>query len=84
MSETLKTLKTREEKAMTKWNSSNEKCATCDYWSGPREIINFGNYDRVENNDRGACNFPGSASRHIDNKPAVFSCPNWRKWGAIK
>jgi hypothetical protein len=67
-----------------KWSSSIRKCATCDYWSGPRELVNYGAYVEVDPNDRGACNCPGSASRALDNKPAQWTCPQWDKWGALK
>jgi hypothetical protein len=69
---------------MTKYSSSTEKCATCDYWAGPRELINYGRYVQVDNDARGSCNCPGSTSRRLDNKPAVFTCPQWSKWGALR
>jgi hypothetical protein len=63
---------------------SMRKCGTCDYWSGNREIVNFGNQCEFENNDRGSCNEPNSSSRLNENKTAQMSCPKWRKWGQLK
>lgn len=67
-----------------KWSSSAEKCGTCDYWGGDREIVNFGNYVEVDSNEKGACNCKGSSSRNLDNKSAIWSCDKWEKWGALK
>lgn len=67
-----------------KYNSKIEKCATCDYWGGDRDIVNFGNYVEVELSAKGACNCPGSSSRNINNKQAIWNCPQWNKWGALK
>jgi len=67
-----------------KYNSSAERCITCDYWAGDRELINFGNYVEGDPNTQGSCNEPDSSSRHLDNKPAQWHCPNWSKWGALK
>ena len=64
--------------------SSIKKCATCDYWIGERELINWGRQVKFETNDMGSCNEPKSASRHLDNKQAQFSCPKWKKWGPLK
>jgi hypothetical protein len=69
---------------MMKWNASQKKCATCDYWAGPRELVNYGAYVEIDSNDMGSCNCPGSTSRHLDNKQAQWTCPKWDKWGALK
>lgn len=69
---------------MSKWNSSNKKCATCDYWSGCREIVNFGNYVEVDNSEKGSCNANGSTQRINEAKVAVWVCSDWEKWGALK
>ena len=67
-----------------KCTSSMRTCGTCDYWVGNREVINYGNQCEFDNNDRGSCNEPDSSSRMNENKTAQMSCPNWRKWGALK
>lgn len=64
--------------------SSMKKCGTCDYWSGDREIINLGNQCEFDNNAKGSCNEPNSGQRLCENKLGQFSCPKWRKWGALK
>ena len=64
--------------------SSMKKCGTCNYWSGNRKIINFGNQCEFDNNERGACNESDSGSRQFDNKTAQMSCSKWEKWNALK
>jgi hypothetical protein len=64
--------------------SSMKKCGTCDYWCGNREITDMGRQCEFENNDKGSCNEPGSSSRLLENKQAQWSCPKWKKWGALK
>ena len=67
-----------------KYNARAEKCATCTFWGGDRDVINFGNYIEVNPNDQGACNAEGSTSRHLDSKSAQWGCNQWEKWGALK
>ena len=67
-----------------KVSSSTEKCVTCDFWCGCRELVQFGAYVEADASEQGSCNKPNSSSRLSENKQAQWSCSDWEKWGALK
>ncbi len=67
-----------------KWNKSNQKCVTCEFWGGSRNVVQFGRYVEAENmQEKGACLHPTSASKYIDNKNSTDTCPKWEAWRVL-
>ena len=64
--------------------SSWKNCATCAYWSGPRETDYWGSWSKVENPSVGhKCIIPrGGWKGH--QMQASSSCRDWMKWPALK
>ena len=67
-----------------KFSSNTQKCMTCDYWCGDRDVVQFGGYVEADSNEQGSCQAPGSSSRLLENKSAQWSCSKWQKWGPLK
>ncbi len=70
---------------MTSFPSSNEKCATCEYWGGERELKSGGHSVSVSSvNDYGEC-YAGTFSSVTQGFPACRQkCKNYEKWRALK
>lgn len=59
---------------------SHTICATCEFWSGPREMNNNRSQVSVEGDATGKC-FVGATPvpRRMSN-----NCPKWKKWAVFK
>lgn len=63
-------------------SSSARVCVTCSFWCGSRQPSwdrQYVEYD--SSNDRGEC-AGGGWDRY--DKSANYSCPQWKKWGALR
>jgi hypothetical protein len=67
-----------------RWNISNPRCVTCQYWGGGRTPIYLGRYAEAENSDnKGGCWHPESTSKSITNKNPTDTCPKWEAWKVL-
>lgn len=60
------------------------QCATCEFWGGPREMLNgyFRKAVKVDGDIDGECvNDDSVFSRH--QQPAGSGCSRWLKWSAF-
>ena len=66
-----------------------KRCATCEYWDGPREAILCGTAVEVDNlrdvNNRAEC-FNHKAQYYMAGRPAANSCCgiHYLKWYKLK
>jgi len=64
-------------------SSCTQKCATCTYWSGNRQITN-NLCNMINASGMGACLHPTSASKNSNNKREVDTCAKFNKWNVLK
>lgn len=67
-----------------KFTSSQKKCVVCRYWSGYRKLHITAQFLEADQNEFGACLHPKSASKHIEDKGAVYTCSKWEKWDPLR
>ncbi|KOR29827.1 hypothetical protein TI03_01285 [Achromatium sp. WMS1] len=60
---------------------TEERCATCEYWGGIRQISEDG--QAVICNGTGWCNNPESRNYRRMTKPNQGPMPAWKQWGAL-
>jgi len=66
------------------FTKSWKKCATCEYWGGPRQIDSFGHKVTVDsNNVKGKCLLQGGPWKGHDKK-AIDTCNKWKLWSVMK
>lgn len=59
-------------------------CATCAFWSGPREADSFGSHARCpHSNEKGVCGNPKSPNKKKSMEAGYGSCSKWEKWPAL-
>jgi hypothetical protein len=59
-------------------------CATCAFWSGPREADSFGSHAVCKNsNDVGNCSNSLSPFNRHDTKADYGHCGKWERWPAL-
>lgn len=65
---------------------TNKKCcATCNFWGGPRELINSGKSIRCKNSgDNGTCTNQNSSYIQKEIKADNNGCINYEKWNQVK
>ena len=60
-------------------------CATCDYWGGRRECMQYGDYVEIDSPmDIGKCFSDGSGWRTSEGTQACSVCSYWKKWCALR
>lgn len=66
-----------------KYPSNWQKCATCVFWTGPREVDLFGNWVTIDSmNTKGRC-MCRSGSFRIE-RAGSFVCSAFLKWPALQ
>lgn len=65
-----------------KYPSNWKKCATCVYWTGPREVDYFGNWVTIDSiRIKGRCMCRSGAYRV--EKDGSYVCTSYLKWPAL-
>ncbi|MHB8887122.1 MAG: hypothetical protein ACYC5H_18955, partial [Methylovirgula sp.] len=57
-----------------------KRCATCEFWSGPRIPGAFLNDVRFDQKNKAQC----VGKRKGQSKSGNDSCPHWVKWAVLK
>ena len=55
-----------------------KNCATCEFWTGPREFNELLDAAEVEEMAQGNCDAEGKGARSY----ATTSCIRWRRWSS--
>jgi len=66
--------------ALSPASQSNKICATCNYWSGTREVPKNRNTIRVDNKTPSQC----QAFNYSKKVKSTFKCSKWQKWSLMK
>ena len=66
---------------MEKFPSNWQRCATCVWWTGHREVDYFGNYVSVESRDKGRCMCRQGWYRQ--EREGSAQCSAHEKWKAL-
>lgn len=66
---------------MAKYASSVKACATCEFWSGSRKVVDFGSNCKIKKDECGSCNYP--AKRGVECLGTI-NCQFWSKWAALR
>ena len=62
--------------------NKQEKCATCDYWCGNRQVDKFGKHVEVDQYERADCNNRKASNR--SKSAANQECKAYEKWKVLK
>ena len=66
-----------------RYPSSWKKCATCVFWTGPREVDTFGIWVSIDSSQtKGRCMCRGGSFRV--EKPGSYVCNCYIKWMALQ
>ena len=70
---------------MNEYFTNNRVCATCSFWSGPRNIDSFNSKSIVNSgNTQGKCVAPPGVGYRGSDMRAANSCNGWSLWSAIR
>lgn len=66
-----------------KYPSNWKFCATCVYWTGPREVDYWGKWITIDSSQtKGRCMCRSGSFR--TEKPGGYTCYSFKKWEALE